>query len=94
MENASWQVTATKVYCEAVEENTVIMVKGDWDCSCIHYIKWGPVNRLKRTGPTRILSWMGIIDGERRIVTHKCKGPADCPQVSGYQQKHMLAEKP
>ncbi|UCC60842.1 MAG: hypothetical protein JSV02_03200 [Dehalococcoidia bacterium] len=94
MVNAPWQVTATKVYCEAVEDDTIIMVKGDWDCLCTYYGKWGPVNRLKRTGATRILSWMGIVNGVRQITADECKGPADCQKVRDYQQKYMLAEKP
>lgn len=94
MEHAPWQVTATKVHCEAVEADTIIMVNGDWDCLCTYYSKWGPVNRLIRKGPTRVFSWMGIVNEERRIVTDECKGPADCPKVRGYRQKNMLAEKP
>ena len=94
MENAPWQVTATKVHCEAVKADTIIMVKGDWDCSCTYYRKWGPVNLLQRKGLTRVLSLIGIVNREQRITTAECKGPDDCPKVREYQQQLKLAEKP
>jgi hypothetical protein len=36
-----WQVTATTIYCDAVDDDVTIMVYKDWSTTCIGYKKYG-----------------------------------------------------
>jgi len=93
VENAPWQTTATRVFCEAVAEDTIIVVRKDWCCLCTYHAKWGPARRLKRAGLARILSRLGIAAEERLIVTDRCKGPKDCLVTSEYVQRLLLEQR-
>ena len=36
-----WQVTATTIYCDAVDDDVTIMVYKDWSTKCTGYKKYG-----------------------------------------------------
>jgi len=38
---ADWQVTATTIYCDAVDDDVTIMVYKDWSTTCTGYKKYG-----------------------------------------------------
>ena len=80
----NWKVTATTVYCNAVDTNVAIMVYKDWSTKCAGYGKYGKglskdrARTLKRKGqkPDRIL---------------KCEGP-ECPCVKAFRDQLLDEE--
>ena len=40
MTTPDWQVTATTIYCEAVDDDVTIMVYKDWTTKCTGYRKY------------------------------------------------------
>lgn len=77
-----WQVTATTIYCDAVEDEVTLMVYGDWSVQCTGYRRYGESvagqaalkSRARRTG--RPLG---------------CSGP-ECPRAVEYRAR-LLAEE-
>jgi len=51
----NWQVNATTIYCDAVDDEVTMMVYKDWSAKCTGYIKYGEpgkeiLNMLRRKG--------------------------------------------
>ncbi len=45
MSRANWQVTATTVYCDAVDDEVTLLVYKDWSTKCTGYSKYGEPGR-------------------------------------------------
>jgi hypothetical protein len=83
MAPAGWQVTATTIKCELVNDLVTIMVYGDWACRCVwwdKYMKEATGKRYER--PSRSI----------RLGMSRCQGPG-CPNVAGYRDKLIAEEK-
>ncbi len=78
----NWQVTATTIYCGAVDDEVTILVQKDWSVQCTGYRKYGEsgkeaINLARKSKQLR-----------RQI---KCEGP-ECRRVVQYKEK-LLAEE-
>jgi len=79
----NWQVTATTIYCNSVDEEVTLLVYKDWSIKCTGYKKYGEpskeiLNLLKKRGKK----------SKRRL---ECAGP-ECPRVTQYKEK-LFAEE-
>jgi hypothetical protein len=81
---ADWQITATTIYCDAVDDEVTIMVYGDWSVACTGY------NRYYH--PTRETA--RVMESKSRKLNRKvvCEG-LDCHRVTDYTAK-LRAEEP
>jgi len=76
---ADWQVTATTIHCDLVDDNVTIMINGDWTHRCAWYQRnKSPAGDAGRKG----------LDTGRRERIQRCTGP-DCMYVIGYRDKLM-----
>ena len=79
---ANWQVTATTIRCDLVDDFATLLVKNDWVAKCVWY------NRYKQKA---------LEDKKRRFDKHislkieKCAGPT-CRYVVEYQDKLIEEE--
>ncbi len=79
----NWQVTATTIYCQAVDDEVTIMVFKDATVKCTGYKKYHePTRETKRL----IKAKSGQLGRELR-----CEGP-ECPQVTQYRDR-LFAEE-
>lgn len=77
---AEWQVTATTIYCDAVDEHVTIMVNNDWSTRCVgHSTKYGQTMR-KETA--RSLKKRSKALGREL----GCQGP-ECSRILKYRDK-------
>jgi hypothetical protein len=80
-----WQVTATSIYCDAVDDDVTIMVYKDWSTKCTGYKKYGEnikgeaAKELKRRG-------------KRLGRKLKCEGPEDY-RVTNYRDQLKAEEE-
>jgi hypothetical protein len=80
-----WQVTATSIYCDAVDDDVTIMVYKDWSTRCTGYKKYGEnikgeaAKELKRRG-------------KRLGRKLKCEGPK-CSRVIEYKDRLFAEEQ-
>jgi len=65
-----WQVTAKGIYCEAVEDDVVIIVFADHSVRCTGYSKYGPEAKPEA---------LAILKKKSRVLKRKlsCEGPQD-----------------
>jgi len=89
----NWQVTATLIYCDAVEADVTVMVHKDWSTSCGYYKRWGPVRREKKKGIEAVLHRLGIVDEIKCIPASDCGGPEKCPKLLEYRDKLYQEEE-
>ncbi len=78
---ADWQITATTIDCDRVNDYVTVMINGDWTYSCT----W--CNRYKLAEP-------GAVKKQSREIKAKvprCQGP-DCSLVLDYRDK-LIAEE-
>jgi hypothetical protein len=80
---ASWQITATTIYCDAVADEVTVVVYSDFSARCTGYQKY-----LK---PTKEVANLLRKKGKRLGRELACRG-LDCPSVTQYQEK-LLAEE-
>ena len=79
----NWQVTATTVYCDAVDDEVTLLAYNDWSVKCTGYSKYGEpskdgINLLKKKS--------------RRLKRQlKCVGP-ECHRVIQYKEKLFSQE--
>lgn len=80
-----WQVTATTIYCDAVDDDVTILVYKDWSTECTGYNKYAK-NLGKETAKT--------LKRKARILHRnlKCEGPLDY-RVMDYRDKLIAEEK-
>ena len=79
----NWQVTATTIYCDAVDDEVTLLVYKDGSAKCIAYMKYGKpdketLNLLKKKSD--------------QLKRHReCEGP-ECHWVIQYRDK-LFAEE-
>lgn len=78
MEKASWQVTATTVYCDAVADEVTLMVYGDWTTRCTGHDRYGEPDG-------EIVKLLKKRSGQLKRPL-ECEG-LDCQRVLGYKNK-------
>ena len=78
-----WQLTATTIYCEAVEDEVTVMVYKDGTVKCTGGKKYGE--------PTK--QFAKAIQAKARELKRqiKCEGPA-CRRVTDYRDKLFAGE--
>jgi hypothetical protein len=58
----NWQVTATTVRCEAVDDEVTLLVYKDWSVKCTGYPKYSKNGHARAKAKTR--RWGGGCEGE------------------------------
>lgn len=80
-----WQLTATTIYCDAVDDDVTIMVYKDWSTTCTGYKKYGEILN-KETAKT-------LKKKAKRLGRNLgCEGPLD-HRVTDYRDKLMAEDK-
>jgi len=82
LQPAEWQITATTVHCDLVDDFVTIIVNKDWTTKCIWY---------KRYKQKALEDRKQKFDGNMRLKMEKCQGP-ECPYVIGYRDKLIKEE--
>ena len=77
---AKWQVTATTIHCDLVDDFVTILVKGDWTTQCV----WYNHNKGEDSGKQKL-------DNKTKLAIEKCTGP-DCSYVVSYRDKLIQEE--
>jgi hypothetical protein len=80
-----WQVTATTIYCDAVDEDVTIMVYSDGSTKCSGYIKY--IEKANRE-TAKILR----VRAKRLNRSLRCEGPQDY-RVADYRDGLAAGEK-
>lgn len=82
LQPANWQVTATTIHCELVEDFVTIMVNKDWTTRCAWYkrYKQEALEDAKRKFSKAI-----------RQKIEKCDGP-ECSYLTEYRAKLLREE--
>ena len=78
-----WQITATTIYCDAVDDEVTVQINKDWSAACSGYHRyWQPSKDVVKE-----------MERKSRRLNRKlrCEG-LDCHRVTGYQQKLMAEE--
>jgi hypothetical protein len=77
-----WQVTATSIYCDAVDEEVTILVFKDWSVKCTGFVKYGEPGSNARE----------LLKKGRRLKRQlQCEGP-ECQRVIKYREKLQAEE--
>ncbi len=79
-----WQVTATTIYCDAVDDYVTIVVYKDWTAGCSGYKQYVG-------NPTKTTVKMLKQRSKRLGRQLKCEGPLDY-RVAAYRDK-LIAEE-
>ena len=79
---AGWQITATTIKCDLVDEYVTIMVYKDWSTKCVWYSR----NKQKADEAKNYK-----VDSKLRPKVDKCQGP-DCSYVTSYRDKLVKEE--
>ena len=80
---ASWQITATTIYCDAVDDEVTVLVYSDFSTNCTGYQKY-----LK---PTQEATNLLKKKGKRLGRELACRG-LKCPRVIQYKEKIVAEE--
>ena len=80
-----WQITATTIYCDAVDDDVTILVYGDWSTKCTGYNKY---HENLNSGTIKILKQKS----KSLKRTLKCEGPLDY-RVTDFRDKLIEQEK-
>ena len=80
---AKWQVTATTIHCDLVDDFVTIMVYKDWTTRCVWY------HRYKAEA---LEGKKQKIDKKMRLKVDNCAGPL-CSYVTDYRDKLIQEEK-
>ena len=81
MSMANWQMTATTIYCDAVDDEVTLLVYKDWSIKCTGYSKYG------KPGSENILREKSK-QLKRRL---ECEG-MECYRVLQYKEKLSAEE--
>ena len=84
MSKPSWQVTATTIKCEAVDDEITIMVYPDSTVKCASYTKYGATDKKSLAAIEKKAKKTGWAS--------KCEGPL-CHRITDYRDKIMAEEK-
>jgi len=79
---AKWQITATTIRCDLVDDFVTIMVNNDWSTRCA----W--CNRYKQKA---LEDKKQKFDKAIRVKIEKCAGP-ECSYVTDYRDKLIQEE--
>jgi hypothetical protein len=80
-----WQITATTIYCEAVDDEVTIIVNKDWSTKCTGYRKYVE-NLDKETAKT-------LKRKAKRLGRNlRCEDSLDC-RASDYRDKLVTQDK-
>jgi len=79
---AKWQITATTIRCDLVDDFVTIMVNNDWSTKCAWY------NRYKQKALEDKKQKFGKAI---RVKIEKCAGP-ECSYVTDYRDKLIQEE--
>ena len=79
----SWQVTATTIYCDAVDDEVTLLVYKDKSAKCIAYRKYGE--------PDKEVD--GLLKRKSKQLNRllKCEGP-ECSRLVKYRDKLFSEE--
>ncbi len=80
----NWQVTATSVYCDNVDDEVTIMVYKDWSVKCTGYKKYGAPNKEA----------INLLKKRRKQLNREleCAG-LECDRIIQYKEK-LFSEEP
>lgn len=82
---ADWKVTATTIYCDAVDDDVTIMVSGDWSARCLGYRKYAEnLGKEEGKNPREKAKKLGRNLG--------CEGPLDY-RVTEYRDRLMAEDE-
>ena len=78
-----WQITATTIYCDAVDEEVTLMVHKDWSTKCTGYRKYGEPSK----------DMLNILKEKSKQLKRQlgCTG-LECPRVTEYKEKLSTEE--
>ncbi len=79
-----WKVTATTIYCDAVDDEVTLLVYRDLSTSCTGYKKYSQ--------PTKKISSLLRKKSKRLERQLECEGP-ECRRVVQYKEKLATEEK-
>ena len=79
---AGWQITATTINCDFIDDFVTIMVNKDWSTKCIWY------NRYKQKS---LDDKKQKLDRKSCLKVEKCNGP-ECSYVINYRDKLIKEE--
>jgi hypothetical protein len=82
---ADWQLTATTIYCDAVDDDVTIMVYKDWSTTCTGYKKYG--EGLNKETAKVLKKKAGRLG--RNL---ECEGPLD-HRVTDYRDRLVAQDK-
>jgi len=77
LQPAKWQITATTIRCDLVDDFVTIMVHKDWLTKCAWYNRY----KKKALGERK-----QKCDKKMKLKVEKCQGP-ECSYVTGYRDK-------
>ncbi len=80
--SANWQMTASTLRCDYVDDSVTIMVGKDWTYQCAWF------NRYKKVNEGNPKQRFGALIKARQ---QKCQGP-DCSYAIGYRDRLMKEE--
>lgn len=80
----NWQVTATTIYCDAVDDEITILVQKDFSVRCTGYRKYGEFSESTRNLSRKSQQL------KRQL---RCEGP-ECWRVVQYRDKLLAEETP
>jgi major membrane immunogen (membrane-anchored lipoprotein) len=79
---AKWQITATTIKCDLVDDFVTIMVYKDWSTKCVWYAR----NKQKAVEDKNYK-----VDRKMKAKVDKCQGP-ECSYVTSYKDKLISEE--
>ena len=79
---ARWQITATTIKCDLVDDFVTIMVYRDWSTKCVWYAR----NKQKAVEDKNYK-----VDRQIKAKVDKCQGP-ECSYVISYRDKLISEE--
>ena len=82
LQPANWQITATTIHCDKVDDFVTIMINKDWSMKCAWY------NRYKQKA---IDNPKQKFDKKIRAKMEKCEGP-ECSYLTEYRDKLIQEE--
>ena len=82
---ADWQLTATSIRCDAVDDDITIIVNNDWTTRCTGYKKYAE-------NISKELASMLKKKGRKLGRELRCEGPLDY-RVTSYRDKLIAEEK-
>ena len=79
----NWQVTATTIYCDAVDDEVTLMIYKDGTKKCTGYVKYGEPSKETTS----------MVKSKSKQLNRKleCEG-LECPQITQYRDKLFSEE--